>query len=157
MPLWGTMLMLLACFDLKSSLKLLTNLFKTKIWTIIDNKCIIMWLWEYYMYYHIQFYVLKVIFNWYFNGKSITDGGTLQHLWCLIKCHIISKDMSKEELEAFILLPKLTWQQQQCIISEEEEGEGLRTGYTRVGWILSVVCIVYCSSVNSAGTFVYFF
>ena len=51
------------------------------------------------MYYHF----LKVIFNRYFNGKSITDGGTLWHLQCLIKRHNISKDVSNEmnELEDF--------------------------------------------------------
>ena len=46
---------------------------------------------------------LKVIFNRYFCGKSITDGGTLWHLRCLIKRHNISKDVSKEmnELDDF--------------------------------------------------------
>ena len=49
----------------------------------------------------MHFPFLKVIFNRYFNGKSITDGGTLWHLRCLIKRHNISKDVSKEmnELE----------------------------------------------------------
>ena len=52
------------------------------------------------MYYHTYF---SLYFHRYFNGKSITDGGTLWYLRCLIKRHNISKNVSKEmnELEDF--------------------------------------------------------
>ena len=46
---------------------------------------------------------LQIVFHRYFHGNSVTDGGTLCQLQCLIRRHNITKDVSKQmnELEDF--------------------------------------------------------
>ena len=46
------------------------------------------------MYYHTYF---SLYFHRYFNGKSITDGGTVWYLRCLIKRHNVSEEMNEFE------------------------------------------------------------
>ena len=54
--------------------------------------------------YHTMLFVgLQIVFHRYFHGNSVTDGGTLWQLRCLIHRHNITKNVSKEmnELEDF--------------------------------------------------------
>lgn len=53
-----------------------------------------------------DFFGLQIVFHRYFHGNSVTDGGTLWQLRCLIHRHNISKDVSKQmnELEDFFKL-----------------------------------------------------
>ena len=53
---------------------------------------------------HTMLFVgLQIVFHRYFHGNSVTDGGTLGQLRCLIHCHNITNNVSKEmnELEDF--------------------------------------------------------